>query len=266
MSEIPRRARMDQWTPAEKAIYEAVGTVEGMGADVRLTDAVTLLGSARDRVADFVDGVPGIRVLARQTYLQDSFAHSAQYLRETAHIADQLGQQIEQIECLASNLSLLRDNGGRLFIVGLGGSAANASHAAADFRKLAGMQAECLSDSAAELTARANDEGWPQIYADALAARRAGLGDALLVLSVGGGTEQVSLPLVKAIDHANAQGMKVLGIVGRDGGYTARNADAVVIVPTVNDKSVTPHTEAFQGVLLHLLVSHPVLQQRATKW
>lgn len=184
---------------------------------------------------------------------------------EAAEIAGMLSFDTA-IDRIAAEIIALRDRGGHLFIIGLGGSAANASHAAADFRKLAGLQAECLSDNVAELTARANDEGWERIYADALAQRRAGLGDVLMVLSVGGGTEQVSLPLVRAIDYARTEGMHVLGIVGRDGGYTAAHGDCVVIIPTVAPERVTPHTEAFQGVILHCLVSHPGIQRKATKW
>lgn len=187
--------------------------------------------------------------------------HAAQYFSEVVDIAREM--PLAQLSILADEIASIR---GRLFIAGLGGSAANASHAAADFRKLAGIQAICLSDNVAELTARANDDGWPEIYLGALMAGNAGPGDALLVLSVGGGTAEVSAPLIEAIRYAKLKDMRVLGIVGRDGGYTAQHADVAVIVPTVSAERVTPHTEAFQSVILHYLVSHPAIQNRATKW
>jgi D-sedoheptulose 7-phosphate isomerase len=184
--------------------------------------------------------------------------HAQQYFAEVADIARLIDRQ--QLALLADEISQIR---GRLFIVGLGGSAANASHAAADFRKITDLQAVCLSDNIAELTARANDEGWQSIYADQITG---GMGDALLVLSVGGGKDGVSVPLVKAIDKARSLGMFIYGVVGRDGGYTKQHGDCVVVVPTVSDERVTPHTEAFQSVILHYLVSHPAIQKRKTKW
>lgn len=185
------------------------------------------------------------------------------YLREVQDVAGELRH--DHLERLVDEVAAVRKRG-RLFIAGLGGSAANASHAANDLRKLAGVDAICLSDNAAELTARANDEGWARIYADALAASRAGRGDALLVLSVGGGTADVSQPLVEAIEYARRKRMRVLGIVGRNGGHTKKRGHAVVVIPTVNLDRVTPHTEAFQMVVLHYLVSHPDLQRSKTKW
>lgn len=190
--------------------------------------------------------------------------HASRYLTETFALVaaikpDELGR-------LAAAIGAVQAAGGRLFIAGLGGSAANASHAANDFRKLAGIQAIALNDNAAELTARANDEGWGTIYAEALRVSRPTACDALLVLSVGGGTAEVSLPLVNAIDVARQYGMKVLGIVGRDGGHTLKHGDAVVLIPPLFPERVTPHTESFQMVVLHYLVSHPALQQRQTKW
>jgi len=156
----------------------------------------------------------------------------------------------------------LRERKGRLFIVGLGGSAANASHACNDFRKLCGIEAYAPGDNVAELTARANDEGWATIYPLDFANSN----DALLVLSVGGGTESVSLPLVFALQTARQRGMTILGIVGRDGGMTAKLADCCIIIPTVKAERVTPHCEGWQSVILHAIVSHPDLQRNATKW
>lgn len=187
-----------------------------------------------------------------------------QYLHEVQAVAAALKQ--DEMDRLAQEIVGVRKGGGRLFIAGLGGSAANASHATNDFRKLTGINAICLSDNVSELTARANDEGWRMIYEDALQAHRVRDGDALLVLSVGGGTKKVSLPLVRAIDYARSKHMRVLGIVGRDGGYTKQKGHAVVVIPTVEDKRVTPHAESFQSVVLHYLVSHPSLQRRPTKW
>lgn len=189
---------------------------------------------------------------------------SSQYLREVQDTAGEMDHF--QLEALVKELVHVRQANGRVFIAGLGGSAANASHAANDFRKLAALDATALNDNAAEVTARANDDGWKWIYADALSASRAGLGDALLVLSVGGGTKDVSLPLVEAIEYARRKRMRVLGIVGRDGGHTKKRGHAVVVIPTVAQNRVTPHTEAFQMVVIHYLVSHPKLQKRLTKW
>lgn len=187
--------------------------------------------------------------------------HAEAYLRETAEIA--LSMDHAEIEFLALHLSTLR---GRLFIIGLGGSAANASHAANDFVKLCALDAICLTDNTAEFTANANDSGWENAFVDMLVARNAGHTDALLVLSVGGGTDEVSLPLVKAIAYARQANVGVLGIVGRDGGATKKAATRCVVVPTVEPSRVTPHTESFQSVVLHCLVSHPKLQRNSTKW
>jgi D-sedoheptulose 7-phosphate isomerase len=188
--------------------------------------------------------------------------HAASYLRDVQQIAERL--DLMQLAALAGEIRALQQSGGRLFVAGLGGSAANASHAAADFRRLAGVQAHALADNVAELTAIANDVGWKDIYTWALRANRANAPDALMVLSVGGGTDDVSRPLVEAIDYAKDHGMRVLGIVGPVGGYTKRKGDTVLLIPTVGP--VTPHTEAFQGVVLHYLVSHPDIQRRPTKW
>jgi D-sedoheptulose 7-phosphate isomerase len=189
-----------------------------------------------------------------------------QFLREAAEILKQI--DVAAVERLAATLAECRAGGGRLFILGVGGSAANASHAVNDFRKICGMEAYAPTDNVSELTARTNDEGWAGVFEGWLRVSRLGARDALLIFSVGGGNleMQVSPNLVAAIQYARAVGAKVTGIVGRDGGYTARNADACVIVPTVNPQHITPHTEAFQAVIWHLLVTHPALKQAATKW
>jgi D-sedoheptulose 7-phosphate isomerase len=172
------------------------------------------------------------------------------------------------VERVAALLALCRDRGGRLFILGVGGSAANASHAVNDFRKICGFEAYAPTDNVSELTARVNDEGWAGVFESWLRTSRLKPEDALLIFSVGGGDleKQVSTNLVGAIQYARLVGATVTGIVGRDGGYTARSADACVVVPTVNPVHVTPHTEAFQAVVWHLLVTHPMLKQNPTKW
>jgi D-sedoheptulose 7-phosphate isomerase len=189
-----------------------------------------------------------------------------QFLGEAAEILKQI--DVAAVERLAATLAECRAGGGRLFILGVGGSAANASHAVNDFRKICGLETYAPTDNVSELTARTNDEGWAGVFEGWLRVSRLGAHDALLILSVGGGNleMQVSANLVAAIQYARTVGAKVTGIVGRDGGYTARNADACVIVPTVNTQHVTPHTEAFQAVIWHLLVTHPALKQAATKW
>ncbi len=172
------------------------------------------------------------------------------------------------IERMAVLLSQVRERGGRLFILGVGGSAGNASHAVNDFRKLAGIEAYAPTDNVSELTARTNDEGWPTVFAAWLKVSRLQVRDAILVFSVGGGSVErnVSPNLVAALDYAKSVGAGICGIVGRDGGYTARVADVCVIIPTVHPDRITPHSEAFQAIVWHLLVSHPLLQQKATKW
>jgi D-sedoheptulose 7-phosphate isomerase len=172
------------------------------------------------------------------------------------------------IEAIVARLLELRERGGRLFFLGVGGSAANASHAVNDFRKIAGFEAYTPVDNVAELTARTNDDGWETTYAEWLRGSRLGAKDMVFVLSVGGGDleRNVSPNLVRALEHARGVGATICGIVGRDGGFTARVADACVIVPTASPETVTPHAEAFQGVILHLLVSHPSLQKAAMKW
>jgi D-sedoheptulose 7-phosphate isomerase len=193
-------------------------------------------------------------------------SYTDQYLLEAAAIIAALDRS--RIERIAEELAALRDRGGRLFVVGVGGGAGHASHAVCDFRKIAGIEAYAPSDNASELTARTNDEGWDTTYAAWLAVSRLGPDDAVLVLSVGGGdiVRNISPNLVRAVEHAKAVGARVLGIVGRDGGYTATVADACVIVPTVNPSAITPHTESFQAVIWHLLVAHPKLQRMPNKW
>ncbi len=189
--------------------------------------------------------------------------HCAQYLAEcqvTAGLIDPL-----QVEEMVDKLSNLEPRA-RIFFLGLGGSAANASHATNDFRKLCHREAYCGSDNVAELSAIANDEGFSLIYRKWLQGSNLGNQDALFILSVGGGRGNVSLPLIEAIKYAKSEGAKVFGIVGRDGGYTKREGHHVIVIPTVNDERVTPHAEAFQSVILHCLVSHPKLQKHQTKW
>ena len=172
------------------------------------------------------------------------------------------------IERIVEALVQLRSREGRLFILGVGGSAGNASHAVNDFRKLVGIEAYAPTDNVSELTARTNDEGWETTFAAWLEVSRLRKDDAVLVFSVGGGDleRNVSPNLVRAVQYAKGVGATVLGIVGRDGGYTGREADVAVIIPTVNDAHVTPHSEAFQGVVWHCIVSHPSLKANATKW
>ena len=188
------------------------------------------------------------------------------YLREAEAICTKLSQP--EIERIVAGLVQLRADGGRLFILGVGGSAANASHAVNDFRKIANIESYTPTDNVAELTARINDDGWDQSYVRWLMGSRLRRGDAVLVFSVGGGDAErhVSNNLVEAMRLAREVGAKIYGIVGRDGGYTAKVTDACVIVPTVNSKTVTPHTEAFQAVVWHLIVSHPALAANEMKW
>jgi D-sedoheptulose 7-phosphate isomerase len=188
------------------------------------------------------------------------------YLEEAAEISRRLSRTA--ITGIVEELIALRRGGGRLFIVGVGGSAANASHAVSDFRKIANIESYAPTDNAAELTARINDDGWDSSYAAWLNASRLVAKDALLVFSVGGGSEQkqVSINLVEAIRFAQSVGARVLGVVGRDGGYTAQVANACVVIPTVNPATVTPHAEAFQAVVWHLIVSHPTLRANEMKW
>lgn len=189
-----------------------------------------------------------------------------QFLSEAITIIQQLDKTT--IEKAVDLLSDVRHCAGRLFILGVGGSAANASHAVNDFRKIVGIEAYAPTDNVSELTARTNDEGWGTVFAKWLEVSRLKAEDLLLILSVGGGNmeKNVSPNLVAALQYAKQIGSKVLGIVGRDGGYTAKVADACIIIPTPNALNTTPHAEAFQAVIWHLLVSHPKLKIAQTKW
>lgn len=191
---------------------------------------------------------------------------SESYLRETIAIVEQLDPVL--LEKAAALLAEVRSRGGRLFILGVGGSAANASHAVNDFRKIAGIECYAPTDNVSELTARTNDEGWSTVFVEWLRGSRICKKDAVLVFSVGGGSleKNVTPNLVSALQFAKEIGATILGIVGRDGGFTARVADVCVIVPTINPANVTPHSEAFQAVVWHLFVSHPSLKMQETKW
>jgi len=198
--------------------------------------------------------------------IESVMSHAAIYLEEVRETARRLSP--ESIEALCDELVALRDRGGRLFIIGVGGSAGNCGHAVNDFRKLCGIQAYAPTDNVSELTARTNDEGWHTVFSEWLKVSRADANDAVLVFSVGGGNmeKNVSPNIVAAVQDAKKGGLRVLGIVGRDGGYTKQQGDVVVVVPTIEPSRVTPHAEAFQAVVWHCLVSHPKLQMNATKW
>ena len=193
-------------------------------------------------------------------------SHAAQFLSEAKRVID--GLDVEAIERMAGLLEQARARGGRLFILGVGGSAANASHAVNDFRKIGGIEAYAPTDNVSELTARTNDEGWATVFESWLKTSKLNARDAVLVFSVGGGDleRNVSPNLVMALKLAKSVGAKIIGIVGRDGGYTAKVADACVLIPVVNPVHVTPHSEAFQAIVWHLLVSHPVVKVEQTKW
>ena len=189
-----------------------------------------------------------------------------QYLEETQKVV--AGLDAAAIEKSVDELARVRERGGRLFILGVGGSAANAGHAVNDFRKICGFEAYAPTDNVSELTARTNDEGWATVFSEWLKGSRLCAKDGLLIFSVGGGNleKNVSPNLVSAIQIARQVGASVIGIVGRDGGFTAKEATACVIIPTVNTEHVTPHSEAFQAVVWHLFVSHPKLKVNRTKW
>ncbi len=192
--------------------------------------------------------------------------HAQNYLTEAAQIIEQLDTDV--MEKMAHLLAETRQREGRLFLLGVGGGAGHASHAVCDFRKIAGMEAYAPSDNVAELTARTNDEGWDTVYSEWLKGSRLNAKDMLFIFSVGGGSleKNISPNLVRALELAREVGAKIIGIVGRDGGYTAQVADACVIVPTVNPATVTVHTESFQALIWHLLVCHPQVQTGAMKW
>ena len=192
--------------------------------------------------------------------------YTQQHLNEAQQVIERL--DVAAIERLAHLLAEVRARGGRLFLLGVGGSAANASHAVNDFRKIVGIEAYAPTDNVSELTARTNDEGWASVFEAWLKVSRLRAADMVLVFSVGGGSleKNVSPNLVQALRYAKETGAAVGGIVGRDGGYTAQVADACVIIPVVNPENITPHSEAFQAVVWHLLVSHPILKAAQTKW
>ncbi len=192
--------------------------------------------------------------------------YSAQHLKETGQVVSQLDPAL--CEKAVDLLAAVRQRGGRLFILGVGGSAANASHAVNDFRKIAGLECYAPTDNVSELTARTNDEGWSSVFVEWLKGSRLTGKDALLIFSVGGGNveKNVSPNLVAALQLAKERGSAIIGVVGRDGGYTAQVADVCIIIPTVNPMNITPHSEAFQAVVWHLFVSHPKLKVAQTKW
>jgi D-sedoheptulose 7-phosphate isomerase len=192
--------------------------------------------------------------------------YARKHLDEAAEIIRRI--DVDRIERLAESLADVRRRDGRVFFLGVGGGAGNCSHAVNDFRKIAGIESYAPTDNVSELTARTNDEGWETVFSEWLKVSRLSARDAVFVMSVGGGSleKNISPNLVSALKLARSVGARVLGIVGRDGGFTATVADAAVIIPTVNAETVTPHTEAFQAVVWHLLVSHPALKARQTKW
>jgi D-sedoheptulose 7-phosphate isomerase len=193
-------------------------------------------------------------------------SYSKQHLDESIEITKAMNP--ETIEKIVDLLVDVKSSGGRLFVLGVGGSAANAGHAVNDFRKLAGIETYAPTDNVAELTARTNDEGWQTVFSGWLKVSKLNSKDCLFILSVGGGDKEknISPNLIEAIDLAKEVGARVTGIVGRDGGYTAKNADVCLVVPTVNSVTVTPHSESFQTVVWHLMVSHPKLKSNPTKW
>ncbi|HMD60799.1 MAG TPA: SIS domain-containing protein [Opitutaceae bacterium] len=193
-------------------------------------------------------------------------SYSAQHLKETTEIVAKLNPA--DCEKCVAELRAVREHGGRLFMLGVGGSAANASHAVNDFRKITGIETYAPTDNVSELTARTNDDGWASVFVEWLRTSKLNSKDCLFILSVGGGNleKNVSPNLVAAMQLAKQVGAKIIGIIGKDGGYTAKVADACVIVPTVNPNNVTPHSEAFQAVIWHLFVSHPDLKVNQTKW
>jgi len=192
--------------------------------------------------------------------------YTERYLKEVVQVATAIDR--EQVNKIVELLVELRDSPGRLFLLGVGGGAGNATHAVNDFRKIAGIEAYAPTDNVSELTARVNDDGWDSSFAKWLETSRLGPRDVVFVLSVGGGhvERRISMNIVHALDFARKVGARVVGIVGRDGGHTKRVAHACVVIPTVNPDTVTPHTEAFQAVIWHLIVSHPALKRHEMKW
>ncbi len=193
-------------------------------------------------------------------------SYAAQHMAEAAEIISKI--DINAIEKMADLLATVKKEEGRIFFLGVGGSAGNCSHAVNDFRKIVGIESYAPTDNVSELTARTNDDGWPSVFVEWLKISKLKAKDVLFIFSVGGGNleKNISPNLVEAIKLAKIVGAKVTGVVGRDGGYTAQAADACVIIPTVNTETITPHSEAFQAVVWHLLVSHPKLKAHQTKW
>ena len=193
-------------------------------------------------------------------------SYARTHLEEAKRIIDLIDH--EAVEKMAQTLAAVRTRGGRLFFLGVGGSAANCSHAVNDFRKIAGFEAYAPTDNVSELTARTNDEGWASVFVEWLRGSRLRKEDGVVIFSVGGGNleKNISPNLVSALKLAKEVGASITGVVGRDGGFTKQVADACVLIPTVNDGNITPHAEAFQAVIWHLLVSHPALKQVQTKW
>jgi D-sedoheptulose 7-phosphate isomerase len=193
-------------------------------------------------------------------------SYALQHLQETSQIIQKI--DVAAIEKMADLLAAVKVEGGRIFFLGVGGSAGNCSHAVNDFRKIVGIESYAPTDNVSELTARTNDEGWASVFVEWLKVSKLAAKDALFIFSVGGGNleRNISPNLVEAIKLAKSIGAKVTGVVGRDGGYTAQAADACVVIPTVNPETITPHSEAFQAVVWHLLVSHPKLKVNQTKW
>ena len=192
--------------------------------------------------------------------------YAQKYLNEVKEIAGKIN--IDAVENLAQLIAKIRDQGGRIFFLGVGGSAANASHAVNDFRKIGGIECYAPTDNVSELTARINDQGWDHSFSEYLKGSRISAKDLVFIFSVGGGNleKKVSVNIIKALEVAKQAGAKIGGVIGRDGGYTAKVADACVIIPTVNSESITPHTESFQAVVWHLLISHPLLLKNEMKW
>jgi D-sedoheptulose 7-phosphate isomerase len=192
--------------------------------------------------------------------------HVSKYFKQVAEISQRLDQT--QVEGAVAGLAALRERGGRLFLLGVGGSAANCAHAVNDFRKLCDIEAYAPTDNVSELTARTNDEGWETVFSGWLRTSRISKADGVFIFSVGGGDAErnVSVNLIRALDLAVEVGATIFGVVGRNGGYTARVGQHVVIIPTVDDSLITPHTEAYQAVVWHCFVSHPSLQRKSTKW
>jgi D-sedoheptulose 7-phosphate isomerase len=192
--------------------------------------------------------------------------YSNEYMNQVKMIADQIDPQA--IERIVDIITEIRRNGGRLFFLGVGGGAGNATHAVNDFRKIAGIESYSPCDNSSELTARINDDGWEGVFVEWLKGSKLNNKDGIFIFSVGGGNQEknVSVNLVRAAEYAKTSGAKILGVVGRDGGFTAKVADGCVVVPTIDPNTVTPHTEAFQAVIWHLIVSHPRLKAAEMKW